>query len=390
MTRILFITPDFYPNSTGFANASIGLINAIRKYGQNEYDIHVFTDVLLADAKEIEGITVYRVPQRQTNKLNRLYYEYKRYKLLRDIITQNSIDVVFFETNTFPFVQNWVLKSFHDKVFVRIHSTADTEVVVFGKQKWYNPAISNRMIYSFMQGVPNILSTSNYYLDFVKHYYLNDNVYKIWDDKSYGVLYNTVTVNAPCTQAVSSNKFLTMGKMSDNGLTQKGMIDLIRAVYYIKESNRLPSDFELTIIGEGVKLPVVRSFISKLGVDHCIRILERASHDEVLDMISKAKAIILLSRYEGQSMFITESIAMGKPIIISDHNGMQDVLRDNKNGFLVKTGDIIDAANKIEMMIHLDNEKLSSFGAQSRSIYSNNFSDEKVYLQFDRLMKTRY
>lgn len=390
MTNILFVTPDFYPNSTGFANASIGLINAIRKYGEKEYDVHVFTDVLLAGSKEIEGITVYRVPQQQTNKFTRLFYERKRYRLLRSIILNHNIDVVFFETNTFPFVQNWILKSFPDKVFVRIHSTADTEVVVFAKQKWYSPKLSNRMIYSFMKGVRNIVSTSNYYLDFVKHHYLNDNVYTIWDNKSYGVLYNTVTISNPCTQVVSSNRFLTMGKMSDNGLTQKGMIDLIRSVYYIRESQRLPNDFELTIIGEGVKLPVVRSYISKLGMDQYIRIIERASHDEVLDKITNAKAIILLSRYEGQSMFITESIAMGKPIIISDKNGMQDVLRENKNGFLVKTGDVIDAANKIEMMMQLDNETLLSFGSQSRSIYMNNFSDEKVYLQFDRLMKTRY
>lgn len=389
MTKILFVTPDFYPNSTGFANASVGLINSIRKYGQHEYEIHVFTNVLLFGEKEMEEINIYRVPIHHTNKLNRLFYEYKRYKLLKDIIVKNSIDVVFFETNTFPFIQNWVLNSFPERVFVRIHSTADTEVVVFGENKWYKPNISIHLIYSFMLKVRNIVSTSNYYLDFVKHHYLNDNVYTIWNNKTYGVLYNTVTINRPYSQSICENRFLTMGKMSENGLTQKGLLDLIRAVYYIKGNGNLPQDFELSIIGEGVKLPVIRSLINKLGMGEYINIIERASHDEVLDRISNAKAVVLLSRYEGQSMFITESIAMGKPIIISDNNGMQDVLKENINGFLVKTGDISDAANKIEMMMKLDNEQISRFGAESRKIFMDHFSDEKVFQQFDRLMKTR-
>ena len=390
MTKVIFIVPDFFFFITGFANASINLINAIKKYGHEEYDIHVFTDVSLGDTKEIEGVSVYRVPIPQTNKLNRLFVEHKRYRTLRDIINNNAIDIVFFETNTFPFIQNWIVRDFSDKVYVRIHSTADTEVVVYSKFKWYNPKISIRKIFAFMRDVPNIVSTSTFYLDFVKHNYLNDNVYTIWNNKTYGLLYNTVRIDNPCKEPISSNRFLTMGKMSDNGLTQKGMLDLIRAVYCIKTNGRLPDDFELTIIGEGVQLPVVRGFISKLGLDDNISILERVSHDDVLTRIASSKAIILLSRYEGQSMFITESIAMGKPIIISDSNGMQDVIVNNLNGFLVKTGDIIDASIKIEKMMKLDDETLTSFGKESRNIYLNKYSEEKVYQQFDNIIKTRY
>jgi glycosyltransferase involved in cell wall biosynthesis len=388
MTNVLFVTPDFYPKSTGFANASLNLIEAIKKNGKTEYNIHVFTHIPLGNSSEIDGIKVFRVPRHKTNKLNRLYYDYKRYRLMRDIVINNSIDVIFFETNTFPFVQNWILKDFPNKVFVRIHSTADTEVVVYGANKWYQ--LKKSKIYSFMNRVPYIISTSNYYLDFIRHNYLNDNVYKVWDNKSYGLLYNTVNVGNSCDKPVMANKFLSMGKMSDNGLTQKGLLDLIRAVYYIKKKNTLPDDFELTIIGNGTQLPTVRAFINKLDLNNYIRIIEQASHEEVLEKIADTKGIILLSRYEGQSMFITESIAMGKPIIISDKNGMQDVLAENKNGYLVKTGDVVEAAEKIEMMINLDKETLDSFGKMSREIYLDKFSDEKVYRQFDNIMKTRY
>lgn len=144
--------------------------------------------------------------------------------------------MIFFETNTFPFFQNWIVKEFKDKVFVRIHSTADTEVPVYNERKWYKPNMIISKYFSFVQEVPNILSTSNYYLDFIKREYLKGNPYKIWNGKTYGLLFNTAGIE-------KSNTFMTMGKLSENGFTQKGISDLLRSRYYLNVQDKLPSDF---------------------------------------------------------------------------------------------------------------------------------------------------
>ena len=63
-----------------------------------------------------------------------------------------------------------------------------------------------------MKVVPNILSTSNYYLDFVKQHYLDGNVYSIWNNKSYDVLYNTAGGSERTATVQTTNRFMTMGK----------------------------------------------------------------------------------------------------------------------------------------------------------------------------------
>lgn len=183
---------------------------------------------------------------------------------------------------------------------------------------------------------------------------------------------------------------MTMGKMSDNGVTQKGITDLLKAVYSLKRANRIPEDFKLIIVGTGTKVESIKKMINNLGLIQHINLIERASHDEVFELIRNSKAIILLSRYEGQSMFITESISLGKPLILSDNNGMQDMLMPNVNGFKVKTGDLEMAASAITSMIDLSVDDLRSFSQASLDLYLSKFSSEAVYNQFDQIMELHF
>jgi len=388
--NVLFIVPDFYPHSTGFSNASQGLINAIHKYGSNAYKVFVYTSVPLVNEEEYKNTFVSRHPYKKhilENRFTVKYFARKRYEVFKKFVIVNKIDVLFFETNTFSYLQNWALEDFGSKAVVRIHSTADTEVPVFDFSNSVYSINNRKNVFNFMQNIENIVSTSTYYLDFVKHHYLEDNVYRIWNNKSYSILYNTVSETIETTTVVSNNSFLSMGKMSDNGLTQKGMLDLIEAVSILKHEGTLPEDFIITIIGDGVKLPFVRKYIECFGVGSYINIINKASHDEVFEIMKKVKAIILLSRYEGQSMFITESISNGKPLVVSDNNGMQDMIIDSWNGYITKTGDPNDAAKQIKKMINAPKEDLQKFSDNSLELFNKKFSPESVYKQFDSLMK---
>lgn len=387
MRKILFIVPDFYPNSTGFANAALNLINSIKTYGNEKYDIGVFTTIPLGKNNELAEMEIVRYKNTMPdNRITHTMVERKKYNELHKFINRFDPDVIFFETNTFPFVEMWIVKEFQEKVFVRIHSTADTEVPIFGAHKTLLDKIEYKKMKEFMKVVPNILSTSNYYLDFVKQHYLDGNVYSIWDNKSYDVLYNTAGVSESTATVQTTNRFMTMGKMSDNGVTQKGITDLLKAVYYIEKSNSLPDDFELIIVGTGSRLNYIKNMISNLALEKYINLIESAPHEAVFELIKSSKAIILMSRYEGQSMFITESISLGKPLIISDNNGMQDMLRDGINGFKIKTGDSKDAARKIQKMINLSDDELQSFSQASLDLYNSQYSDIATYRQFDEIM----
>lgn len=389
--RILFVTPDFYPRSTGFANASINLIDAILSNGKNMYEVYIFTHTQLNGSQELQnGANIFRYRKEKHPKPLILYFEKKEYKELKRLIDENNIDVIFFETNTFPFLQYWTLLEYGSKVFVRIHSTADTEVLIYGKHQTLGAKIAYILTRKFMYGVNNILATSDYYIDFVKQNYLDGNVYSIWNNKSYGVLYNTSIIESiEVKDNPANNTFITMGKLSDNGLTQKGIPDLLKSIYYVKTFGQLKEDFKLIIIGDGKKLPLIKKMIIDLDLSESVELIQSAPHDVTLRLISSSKAIILLSRYEGQSMFITESLSLGKPIIVSDNNGMQDMIQDGKNGIVVKTGDPISAAKAIIKVMEMDSEALRKMGQSSANLYEEKFSGRAIYQQFNNAMKLR-
>lgn len=391
MMNVLFITPDFYPNSTGFANASFNLINAILVNGNDKYKIFVYTYAQLDKKRELQiSAKIYRYKKYRHNRLTRIFYEKREYKKLKEIIDINSIDIIFFETNTFLYQQFWTLRDYGRKVFVRIHSTADTEVPVFSSKNTIGSKMAYRLIKKFMCGVSNILATSNYYIDFVKRYYLEDNVYTIWDNKSYGLLYNTsIDSTSPNFNSGNENIFMTMGKLSNNGLTQKGIPDLLKAVYYMKDLGELKPDFKLIVVGDGDKFSFIQNLVKELELESYVELIKKATHDETLQMISSAKAIVLLSRYEGQSMFITESLSLGKALILSDNNGMQDMIQNGVNGYCVRTGDSIAAADALIRIQNLDDVTLSTYGNNSRMLYKQKYSGEAVYRQFDNVIKMR-
>ena len=386
MIKILFITPDFYPNSTGFANACINLVETIKKYGAHKYEVHIYTEASLGDHAEYAGAHILRYTKIGENKISRFLVEMDKVRTICDYVEKNDIDIIFFETNTFPFFETSILKRYKGKCIVRIHSTADTEVPVYGKKNSLGMRYSVKKINEFMHEIPYIIATSNFYIDFIRDKYLKGNVYSIWDNKNYGILYNTSNTTEYKKKVIMDNTFLTMGKMSENGLTQKGIIDLLKATYLLKKRNLLPADFRLVIVGNGVKLEYVQKYIQKLHIQNRCSIIESATHDEVFELIRSSKAIILASRYEGQSMFITESLSMGKPLILSKNNGMGDMLIENINGFGIRAGDIEDIAYTLSKMMNLDKNVLEKMGDESRKLYNSKFSPEKIYEQFDVLM----
>ena len=390
MYKILFVVPDFYPSTTGFANASVGLVNSILKYGQGKYEIHVLAETKLNnEQKEFEGAVVHRyVRSKFDNRFTHSVIERAKYRHAVKLIDKVSFDLIFFETNTFPIFENLIVKRYKDKVCVRIHSTADTEVAVYGLDANLFQKRMKKKMFDFMNDVHGVIATSDFYLEFVKKHFYESNVYKIWCSRHFGLIFNTCQDQFKSFDQPSDNLFLTMGKLSNNGLVQKGFIDLLNSIEFLSINKKLPNDFKLVMIGDGEKFDFLKSYLETLDIRDRVVLVKKASHDDVFDYISKSKAIILLSRYEGQSMFITETISMGKPIIVTSNNGMSNMILDNQNGYSVEPGDILSISNAIYKMVNLDNDSLQQMGMKSRELFLQKFSEKAVYDQFEFFIKT--
>lgn len=388
INNILFVVPDFYPNSTGFANAAFNLAKVISSY--NEYKVHVFCNINLGGFRELEGMSIYRYTNHAGGKLSKWLRERKQFHYVEQIVEEQQIDVIFFETNTFSYLQYWLLKKYDEKVFVRLHSTADTEMQIWASSSTIGSRINRKLVFEFMNEVHNIIATGSYYLDFAQKYYFDENVYKIWNRKVYGIIHNTVDTPRWESQRVMRNTYITLGKMSEFGIMQKGMTDLIRALYIMDGRNELPDDFKLLLIGGGMEYGRLKEFISDLMLEKRICMIEEAEHEEVLSFINDSKAAILLSRFEGQSMFLTEALSLGKPLVISRDTGASDLVVDGVNGYHVHMGDSMDIAEKLNALIQMEDGEIEKMGNESKKMFDKQFSNAAVYEQFRNAINLRY
>lgn len=366
MHNILVIAKDFYPNSTGFANATVNLINALNK---NAKDIQIFvsSDTPLNGQKEFDGAVVYR------SSYARIMHSFLRYREICEIVEKNNIDFILFETDTFPLMQNFVVNKYGNKVAVRIHSTADTEVMRF---RYARGKLSERLAYcsasSFINKCKTIISTNTYHQHFIDHHFLNDDVYRIWGKNRF-ILPNTMEPNV--APSCVGGYFFSLGKMSYDGYLQKGLPDLLFAVYLLKQKRE---DIYLRIVGDGDSFSLVQNMVEKLQLTPNVQLIKKLSHDEVLAQIANCRAVCLVSRYEGQSMFATEAIAMGKPVIITTDNGMNDMVEPGVNGYSVRTGDVADIAEKMNRILNMTDDQLRIMGEESEKLFREKFSMETV------------
>lgn len=388
--NILILPADFYPNNTGFSNATRNLIESV-KNNQDDIHIHVFTTVDLGESQELENIKVVRYKEDTfKRKIFLLINNYKKYRYLKKYIDGNDIDFILLETNTFTILQSLLVKEYKNILGVRIHSTADTEVLMYAERKKITSKILKWLDVKFMKDTKYIISTNNYHLDFVKNIMFRNNVYTTWSDKDYFILPNTVVLKRDTLVKANGNEtgnyLLSMGKLSNNGYVQKGLKDLIKALYILKENGEIPDGFLLKIVGDGEKRDELIEYARRLNVYAYIEFIKKTTHIETLELIKKSRAVILLSRYEGQSMFITETIAIGKPIIITHNNGMKDMIIRDENGFVVEEGDYLGASDAIKRIYNISPDRLYKMGEKSREIFESKFSPEKNSKSFMQIV----
>ncbi len=104
--------------------------------------------------------------------------------------------------------------------------------------------------------------------------------------------------------------------------------------------------------------------------------------DDVRPYYTKADCVVLPSYREGMPRTLLEASAMERPIITTDAVGCRDAVEDGKTGYLCRTRDPADLAEKMEKMILLTPEQRVEMGKAGRA---------KMELQFDeRIVIERY
>lgn len=129
-----------------------------------------------------------------------------------------------------------------------------------------------------------------------------------------------------------------------------GRIDKLKGIDILLDAWKSIKGEKLIIVGSGPEEDRVKNYIYNNKIDN-IDFLGYRKKEEVIDLLSKAKALIIPSQwYEGLPMTLVESFSMNVPVIASKLGNLENLVNDGVNGLLFKYDDKFDLANKINQV----------------------------------------
>jgi glycosyltransferase involved in cell wall biosynthesis len=127
---------------------------------------------------------------------------------------------------------------------------------------------------------------------------------------------------------------------------QKGFDVLLRAF----AAGRLRETHRVVLIGEGSQESALRALASELGIAE--RVVLAGWQDNPWALMRRAELFVLPSRWEGFGNVVIEAMASGVAVVVSDCSyGPKEIVRDGRDGLVVKTDDVPATRNAIERML---------------------------------------
>lgn len=160
--------------------------------------------------------------------------------------------------------------------------------------------------------------------------------------------------------------FCYFGRLSG----EKGLFSLLAA------ARGIPATFK--IIGEGPLEEELRGRVRRDRIDN-VRFLGYRRGEELAEEIRDSLAVIVPSEwYELFGQSVTESFALGTPVIGSETGGISELIEGGKTGYLFAPGDVEGLRSKIRLL--LDNPARSAeMGRRAREFVEDNFNPREHY-----------
>jgi glycosyltransferase involved in cell wall biosynthesis len=149
----------------------------------------------------------------------------------------------------------------------------------------------------------------------------------------------------------------------------KGLGRLLRAFC------ALPSDTWLLVVGDGELRASYLKQAQALGIAQRTVFVGAVNHEELPPFYRTADVTVLPSSPpESFGLVLIESLACGTPVVASNIPGVRTVVTHQKDGFLVRHGDIADLAGKLKRLLSFSESQRSSMGLFGRSKVEQNYS----------------
>jgi glycosyltransferase involved in cell wall biosynthesis len=214
----------------------------------------------------------------------------------------------------------------------------------FNKKRWRYKASAKHIL-------DGIITNSNT----IKNTYAE---YGWFDERFVKVIYNGITIPQNVIPHDFSKQFpgkkiiYSAGRLSE----QKGFTYLIEAAAMLKNNN---NDLIFVVSGEGKLDAELKKQALDAGIEESFIFLGFAA--DIYPYLKGCDLFVLSSLFEGMPNVVMEAMAMHKPVVATDVNGVRELMADRKTGIIVPPKEPVALAAAIANVIE-NPEMLAEFG----------------------------
>lgn len=138
-------------------------------------------------------------------------------------------------------------------------------------------------------------------------------------------------------------------------------------------------NFSYSIIAQDEIPEEILFMIDDYGLEDKIKILQGLSYDKLIEKLQHSHILLLPSVEEGIANVVLEAMAVGVPVITSDCGGMDEVIRDKVNGYIVPVRNPNKIIEKIKEFISTNYDFKNKTVETAREKIKKEFSrDEQI------------
>ncbi len=169
---------------------------------------------------------------------------------------------------------------------------------------------------------------------------------------------------------LSRKNIVSVGRLSH----EKGFLDLIEV---FKEINKMDKEITLDIIGEGNERPLIENKIKEYKLEKYVTMHGFKDRNYIKNIMKDSSLYLMCSYEESFGLVLIEAGSCALPqIAFSSAQGANELIENNKNGFLIDNRNIEEMAKKAVEVIN-DKELLKRLSKNSIEL-SNGYSFDNI------------
>lgn len=166
-------------------------------------------------------------------------------------------------------------------------------------------------------------------------------------------------------------------------IPRKGVEIIIHSLAELRDQ----FDFELKIIGDGIEHDKINELIRYLKMDDCARMYGKIPHSEVYQYMSDADIFIMPSKQETFGLVYLEAMANGCITIGSKNEGIDGIIINGKNGFLVNALDKDDLIKCLHKLFVMPIDELKQISNDAKETADRYTLEERSKIYFENICR---